>query len=124
MTTSSGDSICARFAIRCTGYYRYDSGFMPDIPGMADFQGDIIHTQKWPADYPLKSRRVVVVGSGASACVCVRVWLCVFVCVFVFMFMFMFTFVFMCVFMFMCVFVFVFVFMCGFVCLHLYISFR
>ena len=38
-------SFTARFVILCSGYYRYDRGYMPDFPGMADFQGEIIHPQ-------------------------------------------------------------------------------
>ena len=68
ITTNTGETIRARFTISCTGYFRYDAGFTPNIEGMADFEGNIFHAQKWPADYPLKDRRVVVVGSGASAC--------------------------------------------------------
>ena len=68
LTTHAGDTVCARFVINCTGYFRYDTGFTPNIEGMADFKGDIFHSQKWPEEYSLAERRVVVVGSGASAC--------------------------------------------------------
>ena len=70
ITLNTGKTISARFVISCTGYFRYDTGFTPDIKGMADFQGEIFHSQTWPSEnYPLKDRRVVVVGSGASTCV-------------------------------------------------------
>jgi cation diffusion facilitator CzcD-associated flavoprotein CzcO len=49
------------------GYYRYDQGFMPDFPGLADFQGTIIHPQHWPEDLDYAGKDVVVIGSGATA---------------------------------------------------------
>ena len=57
----------ARFVIMCSGYYRYESGYMPDFPGMADFQGEIIHPQLWKEDQPYEGKRVVIIGSGATA---------------------------------------------------------
>lgn len=49
------------------GYYRYDQGFMPDFPGLGDFQGTIIHPQHWPEDLDYAGKNVVVIGSGATA---------------------------------------------------------
>lgn len=40
---------------------------MPEWPGMAEFQGEIVHPQAWPESLELEGRRVVVVGSGATA---------------------------------------------------------
>jgi cation diffusion facilitator CzcD-associated flavoprotein CzcO len=55
------------FLLNCTGYYRYDKGYTPDIPGYDDFQGDMIHPQHWPEDLDYSGKRVVVIGSGATA---------------------------------------------------------
>ena len=57
----------AKFVFLCSGYYRYDRGYMPDFPGMADFKGDVIHPQLWPEGYDYAGKRVVVIGSGATA---------------------------------------------------------
>ncbi|WP_440958735.1 flavin-containing monooxygenase [Oceanicaulis sp. LC35] len=57
----------AKFVFLCSGYYRYDRGYMPDFPGMADFKGDVIHPQLWPEGYDYSGKRVVVIGSGATA---------------------------------------------------------
>ena len=57
----------AKFVFLCSGYYRYDRGYMPDFPGMADFKGDVIHPQHWPEGYDYTGKRVVVIGSGATA---------------------------------------------------------
>lgn len=40
---------------------------MPDIDGLGDFDGQVFHTARWPADAQLVGRRVGVVGTGATA---------------------------------------------------------
>jgi len=55
------------FLFSCTGYYRYDHGYLPDFAGMDRYTGTIVHPQHWPADLDHEGRRVVVVGSGATA---------------------------------------------------------
>ena len=55
------------FLFTCTGYYRYDHGYVPDFAGMDDFKGTIVHPQGWPADLDYKGKKVVVIGSGATA---------------------------------------------------------
>ncbi|MGC4964346.1 flavin-containing monooxygenase [Gordonia sp. DT101] len=57
----------ARFLYMCTGYYRYDEGYLPDFPGMADFSGTVVHPQFWPEDLDYAGKKVVVIGSGATA---------------------------------------------------------
>ncbi len=51
----------------CSGYYNYDSGYTPEIPGLADFQGQLIHPQQWPADLDYTGKKIAVIGSGATA---------------------------------------------------------
>lgn len=51
----------------CAGYYRYDEGFTPSIPGAESFAGAVVHPQHWPADLEIGGKNVVVVGSGATA---------------------------------------------------------
>ena len=55
------------FLFVCSGYYRYDEGYMPDFQGMERFGGRIVHPQHWTADIDYAARRVVVIGSGATA---------------------------------------------------------
>ena len=57
----------ARFLLACTGYYRYEEGYTPQLPGSDRFQGRIVHPQHWPQDLDYAGRRVVVIGSGATA---------------------------------------------------------
>ena len=57
---------CA-FLYVCSGYYDYDEGHTPDLPGLEDFAGQVIHPQHWPEGLDYAGKRVVVLGSGATA---------------------------------------------------------
>ncbi|MEI2700500.1 MAG: NAD(P)/FAD-dependent oxidoreductase [Microthrixaceae bacterium] len=59
--------VTAGFILSCTGYYRYDRGYLPDWEGMDEYQGQLIHPQSWPEDADLTDKRIVVIGSGATA---------------------------------------------------------
>lgn len=39
----------------------------PDIPGLKDFAGELMHSAQWNHDYDVTGKRVAVIGSGASA---------------------------------------------------------
>ncbi len=56
-----------RFLYLCTGYYSYDGGYRPELPGVGRFQGKVVHPQEWPDDLDYTGKKVVVVGSGATA---------------------------------------------------------
>jgi cation diffusion facilitator CzcD-associated flavoprotein CzcO len=64
-----GDTVqlTAGFLYTCTGYYRYDAGYTPELPGSERFRGAIVHPQFWPEGVDYDGKRVVVVGSGATA---------------------------------------------------------
>jgi cation diffusion facilitator CzcD-associated flavoprotein CzcO len=59
--------LTCRFLLLCTGYYRYDAGYLPEFPGREAFRGRIVHPQHWPDDLDTRDRRIVVIGSGATA---------------------------------------------------------
>ncbi len=59
--------LTCEFLFGCTGYYRYDEGFTPPLPGIEDFGGEVVHPQHWSDDVDYAGKRVVVVGSGATA---------------------------------------------------------
>jgi cation diffusion facilitator CzcD-associated flavoprotein CzcO len=40
---------------------------LPEVPGIADFQGPSFHSARWDASVDLGGKRVAVVGTGASA---------------------------------------------------------
>ena len=65
LTTSHGDTFRARAVIAgCGGLV--DPSY-PDIEGMAEFEGDMMHTARWNHDVDLAGKRVSVIGTGASA---------------------------------------------------------
>ena len=57
----------SRLLFMCSGYYRYAKGYTPEISGLADFAGTVVHPQLWPKDLDYSSKRVAVIGSGATA---------------------------------------------------------
>ncbi|MBF2754515.1 MAG: NAD(P)/FAD-dependent oxidoreductase [Gammaproteobacteria bacterium AqS3] len=65
--TDGGESYTGNMLLMCGGYYSYDEGFTPEFEGVSDFQGAVVHPQKWPEDLDYAGKRVVVIGSGATA---------------------------------------------------------
>lgn len=60
-------TITCGFLFACAGYYDYRHGHCPDIAGLADFAGAVVHPQFWPEDLDHRGKTVVVIGSGATA---------------------------------------------------------
>ncbi|MGI5163662.1 flavin-containing monooxygenase [Spirillospora sp. CA-253888] len=56
--------LTARFLVCAVG--PLDQPKNPDIPGLDDFTGKIVHTARWDHDHDLAGRRVAVIGTGAS----------------------------------------------------------
>src|SRR5258705_10088781 len=67
--TDTGETfeLACGFLFSCSGYYRYDRGYLPDFAGTDRFGGPIVHPQSWPDDLDYAGKRVVVIGSGATA---------------------------------------------------------
>jgi monooxygenase len=67
--TETGETFAmtARWLFSACGYYRYDRGYTPELPGLERFGGRVVHPQQWPEDLDFAGRRVVVLGSGATA---------------------------------------------------------
>lgn len=55
------------FLFMCAGYYSYKSGYRPHFENEENFGGRIVHPQNWPADLDYSSKRIAVIGSGATA---------------------------------------------------------
>lgn len=63
--TSTGEKVRARFFVLCTGFAA--KAYIPDLPGLDDFEGAWHHTAHWPQDdIDLTGLRVGIVGTGAS----------------------------------------------------------
>jgi cation diffusion facilitator CzcD-associated flavoprotein CzcO len=65
--TEQTQRLTASFVYSCTGYYRYDEGYTPDLPGTDRFDGQLVHPQHWPEDLGPAGKRFIVIGSGATA---------------------------------------------------------
>jgi monooxygenase len=59
--------LTAGFLFSCSGYYRYDEGYLPEFAGMDDYRGTVVHPQQWPETLDFTGKRLVVIGSGATA---------------------------------------------------------
>ena len=60
-------TVQARFLYMCSGYYSYDEAYRPRFEGEDSFQGTVVLPQFWPKDLDYRSKRIVVIGSGATA---------------------------------------------------------
>ena len=56
----------ARFLVMCPGYFSYERGFKPDIAGLDDFAGEVLHPQFWPEGFDYAGKRVVVIAKGGA----------------------------------------------------------
>ncbi len=45
----------------------FNEPIQPDIPGLEQFGGPVVHTARWDHDLQLDGKRVAVIGTGASA---------------------------------------------------------
>lgn len=59
--------VTCRFVYLCAGYYDYEDPHAPELAGLDDFAGTVVHPQFWPSDLDVTGKRVVVIGSGATA---------------------------------------------------------
>lgn len=63
--TDRGDRVTARFLISAGGCL--SAARVPDVPGLADFQGNWYHTGNWPHEpVDFTGKRVAVIGTGSS----------------------------------------------------------
>ncbi len=64
VSTTEG-SHTARYLLTATGFLSQPR--MPDIAGIDDFEGQVLHTADWDDEADLRGKRVAVVGTGATA---------------------------------------------------------
>jgi cation diffusion facilitator CzcD-associated flavoprotein CzcO len=63
--TVTGDTVAADIFISALGMFNEIQ--WPDIPGLEEFTGEVLHTALWPAQANLQGKAVAVIGSAASA---------------------------------------------------------
>jgi len=67
VATGNRLSLTATYLYISAGYYRYDRGYIPDLPQVDRYRGTLVHAQHWPEELDYAEKRVVVIGSGATA---------------------------------------------------------
>ncbi|MFD7847908.1 flavin-containing monooxygenase [Nocardia sp. NPDC059764] len=65
LRTDGGEQLTARCIVLAIGGLERPK--MPDIPGLDDFGGTLVHTALWDHDVSLAGKRVAVIGTGATA---------------------------------------------------------
>ena len=69
VTTATGDgetrTLTATYLMTATGFLSQPR--LPDIDGVHDFAGTVIHTAQWDEEADLAGKRVAVIGTGATA---------------------------------------------------------
>jgi cation diffusion facilitator CzcD-associated flavoprotein CzcO len=64
VSTADGTELEADFVIAATGVLHHP--FMPAIPGLDTFAGDVVHTARWNDDIATSGRRIAVIGTGST----------------------------------------------------------
>jgi len=67
VTTAAGKRFTSQFIYFGSGYYDYDEGYFPAFKGIEDYQGEIVHPQKWNPQMSTADKKITVIGSGATA---------------------------------------------------------
>ena len=61
----NGGETTARFVVSAIGAFVDPKPC--ELPGLEDFEGELVHSARWDHDIELSKRRVAIVGTGASA---------------------------------------------------------
>lgn len=65
VTLGSGETMASRMLVTATGFLSQPR--VPDIPGIADFTGKMVHSTRWDHSFPMEGRRVGIIGTGVTA---------------------------------------------------------
>lgn len=64
LTTAAGEQLVADFVVCATGVLHHP--FTPDIPGLANFAGPVVHTARWDDGLDTAGKRIAVIGTGST----------------------------------------------------------
>ena len=64
LRTSRGELTCE---VLVAGVGALSEPATPDLPGLPDFEGKVMHSARWDHGHALAGRKVAVIGTGASA---------------------------------------------------------
>ena len=65
VTSKQGEESVGKYLVAGLGALHVPR--IPELPGLAGFQGTMFHSANWDHDYDLRGKRVAVVGTGASS---------------------------------------------------------
>lgn len=65
VTLAGGETLTTRYLFTATGFLSQPK--TPDISGISDFAGKVIHTTDWDDSYDPTGERIAVIGTGATA---------------------------------------------------------
>lgn len=65
VTLADGSTLSSRFLITATGFL--SQPHTPDIPGIHDFEGKVIHTTAWDDGFDPAGHKIALIGTGATA---------------------------------------------------------
>ncbi|MDV8005281.1 NAD(P)/FAD-dependent oxidoreductase [Rhodococcus sp. IEGM 1318] len=65
VSVEGAPDITAKYLLTATGFL--SQPHRPDIPGIDDFAGKIIHTTAWDDSYDLSGTKTAIIGTGATA---------------------------------------------------------
>ncbi|MBW0292598.1 MULTISPECIES: flavin-containing monooxygenase [Rhodococcus] len=65
LEAQDGAAFRARFVVFATG--STTEPYIPSIPDMDAYQGELVHTARWRSDLDMAGKRVAIIGTGASA---------------------------------------------------------
>ncbi|GAB2551154.1 flavin-containing monooxygenase [Nocardia heshunensis] len=63
--TAEGGTFTARHLIAAIGGLEVPR--MPEIPGIDEYTGKVVHTARWDHEYDYRGKRIAVIGTGATA---------------------------------------------------------
>lgn len=64
VATADGETLTTRFLVTATGYL--SQPYTPEIPGIHDFAGRIMHSTAWDHGYDFADRHIGLIGTGAT----------------------------------------------------------
>lgn len=64
VSTAAGEEFTCKYLVNGLGLLAKTN--IPDIPGMDDFGGRLVHTNAWPEDMDISGKRVGVIGTGST----------------------------------------------------------
>ncbi|MEO9329717.1 flavin-containing monooxygenase [Gordonia aurantiaca] len=65
VSLADGRTLTAQYVVSAIGAFVEPR--RPDIPGLDDFEGTIIQSQRWDHDYDFTGKRAAVIGTGATS---------------------------------------------------------